>query len=82
MTPRLITLTAVFGLAASAACAEDTTNEFAAIDADGSGNLSLTEIQAAAPEVTATEFIAYDSDGSGDLSAEEFAAWKAEKQMN
>ncbi len=74
MTPRLISLITIIGFAASAACAED--SDFAVLDLDGSGSLSLTEVQTAAPQVSAEEFITYDKDSSGELSSDEFSAWQ------
>ncbi|GJL94895.1 MAG: hypothetical protein DHS20C05_13000 [Hyphococcus sp.] len=79
MTPRLIGLITIIGFTASAACAED--SDFAVIDTDGSGSLSLTEVQTAAPQVTAEEFITYDVDSSGELSAEEFSVWQEAAKM-
>ena len=79
MTPRLIGLITIIGFTASAACADD--SDFAVIDADGSGSLSLTEVQTAAPQVTAEEFITYDADSSGELSAEEFSVWQDAAKM-
>ena len=49
--------------------------EFSALDLDGSGGLSLSEVQAAASETTAEEFAEFDEDGSGELSEIEYAAW-------
>lgn len=73
MTPRMLTLAAVGGLFSVSAFASD----FDALDADGSGALSLAEIQNAAPDVTAEAFAAADADGSGELSRTEFDAWMA-----
>jgi len=47
---------------------------FATVDADGSGGLSLAEVQAAMPDVSKDLFELHDADGSGDLSAAEFNA--------
>jgi len=47
--------------------------DFASVDADASGGLSMEEIQAVFVGVTADQFAAVDSDGNGELSADEFA---------
>ena len=47
--------------------------DFAAVDADGSGTVSMDEVKAAMPDMTDEAFQAADADGSGDLSPEEFA---------
>lgn len=61
----------VLGLS-SAAFAQAAT-DFATVDADASGGVSLTEAQAAWPELTAEAFTAADIDANGELSAEEYA---------
>lgn len=47
--------------------------DFATVDADQSGTVTLEELQVAMPDVTQEQFTAADADGSGDLSQEEFA---------
>jgi hypothetical protein len=73
MISRILTTAAAIGLFAGVAYAGD----FEQLDADGSGGLSLAEVQAAAPSVTTEEFAAFDADGSGELSMSEFDQWKA-----
>lgn len=73
MIKSLTALGAVFALAAGAASAQG--DQFSQLDADGSGELSLKEIQAVVPQATKSEFSQYDADGSGELSASEFTAW-------
>lgn len=51
--------------------------DFASLDTDGSGGLSLAEMQVAVPTATQEEFARYDADGSGELSEAEFGAWVA-----
>jgi len=75
MTPRLIAIAGAFAFTAGAACAQVADGGFSALDADGSGGISLAELAAAAPDATAETFAAYDFDGSGELSADEYAAW-------
>lgn len=48
--------------------------DFASIDVDQSGGLSLPEVQAVFPDTTEEMFQTLDVDGSGDLSPEEYAA--------
>lgn len=72
---RLIPTAFVFALLAGAAHAQGA--DFATLDQDGSGGLSLQEVQAAIPSATEEEFAKYDADGSGELSESEFSAWIA-----
>lgn len=48
--------------------------DFATVDGDASGGISLVEAQAAWPDLTEEAFTAADVDASGELSAEEYAA--------
>lgn len=68
---------AALGLSAGLAMAQAATPEFATVDADADGSITLTELQAAIPTVTEEAFAAADADGSGGLSAEEYAALAA-----
>jgi len=61
-----------FGLS-GAALAQGAT-DFASVDTDASGALTLAEAQVAWPDLTEEAFTAADADGSGDLSAEEYGA--------
>lgn len=47
---------------------------FSRIDQDGSGGVSLTEMQAHRPNATQEDFAKLDTDGNGQLSAEELKA--------
>ena len=51
--------------------------DFATVDADASGGVSLAEAQVALPDLTEEAFTAADLDASGELSAEEFATLAA-----
>ena len=79
MTPRFTAFSAAFAsslaLCAAAFAQSDTDSGFSALDTDGSGGVSLSELQAAGANVTAETFAMHDTDGSGELSAEEYAAW-------
>jgi len=70
-TALTIATTALF--AASAASAQG--DFFAQLDADGNGELTLQEIQAAQPNVTANLFGHYDTDSNGALTEAEFGVW-------
>ena len=76
MTPRIYAMTAALAMTASAACAQDSSSGgFSVLDTDGSGGVSLSELQAAGATITEETFALYDTDGSGELSADEYAAW-------
>ena len=77
MTPRHNAITAAFAasLGLCAAAFAQSGAGFNTLDTDGSGGLSLSELEAAGANVTAETFAIYDADGSGELSAEEYAAW-------
>ena len=76
MITRILSIAAISALATSAAFAE---SDFLAMDADASGGLSLSEIQAVMPEVSEDDFKRYDADASGELSVDEYGAWLAAK---
>ncbi len=67
---KLLLAAALLAAPATAFAAAD----FAAVDADKSGAVSMEEAKAALPDLTEEAFKAADKDGSGDLNAEEFAA--------
>lgn len=66
----------VLGLS-TAAFAQAAAPDFATIDADVSGGVSLAEAQVALPDLTEEAFTAADLDANGELSAEEFATLTA-----
>lgn len=66
----------VLGLS-TAAFAQAAAPDFATIDADASGGVSLAEAQVALPDLTEEAFAAADLDANGELSAEEFATLTA-----
>jgi hypothetical protein len=65
----------VLGLS-TAAFAQDAApaTDFASVDSDLNGSISLTEAQVAWPDLTEEAFTAADTDASGELSAEEYDA--------
>lgn len=73
-----ILLAAVATLALSGAAFAETAvvaaPEFAAVDTDANGTVSLVEAQVAWPELTTEAFAAVDLDANGELSVEEFDA--------
>ncbi len=74
---KAIFLAASFALIAGTALAGEA--DFAKLDADSSGALSLAELNAVMDDFTAQDLAAIDTDKSGDLSEAEYAAWKAAK---
>ncbi|GAB4355957.1 MAG: hypothetical protein Kow0026_15480 [Oricola sp.] len=66
---KLLVAAAALAATTSLALAAD----FAEVDADGSGTVSMEEAKAAMPDLTDEAFATADTDGSGDLSPEEFA---------
>jgi len=58
------------GFASTAALAAD----FAAVDADQNGSVTIEEAKAALPNLSEDAFKAADGDQNGELSAEEWAA--------
>lgn len=63
----------VLGLS-TAAFAQTTAADFATVDADGSGGVSLSEAVAVLPNLTEDAFKTADADASGELSMEEYTA--------
>lgn len=73
MKKTIFAIASVIGLSISgAALAQDL--DFATLDADVSGGVSLEELQVALPDLTEEEFASYDLDASGELSEDELAA--------
>ena len=66
-------LSSLVVLGLSSAAFAQVPSDFATLDTDASGGLSLTEVQTAFPDLTAENFAAADTDGNGELSAEEYA---------
>jgi len=69
-----ITLGLVALTIAAAPAMAQTPMNFADLDLDASGELSLTELQAAWPDLTQEEFTAADMDANGSLSVDELNA--------
>jgi Ca2+-binding EF-hand superfamily protein len=68
----LIVALGLIGLVAVPAIAAEM--DFAKVDADGDGMVTMEEATAAGWEWSAEEFTTADADGDGSLSEEEFAA--------
>ncbi len=51
--------------------------DFATIDADADGSVTLEELNVSYPDVTAEAYATFEAEASGGLSADEFAAWVA-----
>lgn len=69
-----IVLSTLVVLGLSTAAFAQAATDFASVDADASGSVSLAEAQVAWPDLTAEAFAAADIDVSGELSAEEYDA--------
>lgn len=69
-----IILSSLVVLGLSSAAFAQAATDFATVDADASGGISLTEAQVAWPDLTEDAFKAADIDANGDLSAEEYDA--------
>jgi hypothetical protein len=67
----------VLGLSTAAFAQDAAAPDFATVDADASGGVSLAEAQVALPDLTEEAFTAADLDANGELSAEEFATLAA-----
>ena len=72
-----IVLTSLFALGLSSAAMAQAATDFASVDTDANGGVSLTEAQVAWPDLTEEAFTAADTDGNGELSAEEYDAYVA-----
>jgi EF hand len=72
---KLILAAAVLAVSAPLAFAQEAAKapDFAAVDADKSGTVSMEEAKAAITTLTDDAYKAADADGSGDLNADEFA---------
>lgn len=69
-----IILTSIFALGLSGAAMAQAATDFASVDLDANGSISLTEAQAIWPDLTQEAFTAADTDGNGELSQAEFEA--------
>lgn len=65
------------GLLAVGAASAQTAPDYATLDADGDGNVTLAEVKTALPDRSDDQLIAADADGDGNLSADEYAALTA-----
>jgi Ca2+-binding EF-hand superfamily protein len=67
----------VLALIAAAATAAQK-SRFAALDTDGSGGVSFTELRMAYPDADRRAFAAVDVDGTGELDEAQLIAWRAQ----
>lgn len=72
-----IILSSIVVLGLSTAAFAQAATDFATVDADASGGVTLAEAQVAWPELTQDAFTAADTDGNGELSSDEYAALTA-----
>lgn len=73
---KIVVALALCGLVAAPAFAQET--DFATVDADGNGSVTMEEAAAAGWEWTEDQFTTADANGDGGLDAEEFAAATSE----
>ena len=71
---KLLVSVLVLGLGVSTAAMAQSATDFAAVDADASGDVSLTEAQAIWPDLTQEAYTAADTDASGSLNQAEYEA--------
>jgi hypothetical protein len=71
---KLLVSVLVLGLGASTAAMAQAATDFATVDADSSGDVSLTEAQTVWAELTQEAYTAADTDGNGSLNQAEFEA--------
>jgi len=69
-----IILSSLVVLGLSSAAFAQAATDFASVDTDVSGGVSLAEAQLAWPDLTEEAFVAADIDANGELSAEEYDA--------
>lgn len=81
MLKKLALGVAMLGLTAGVTLAQTPTN-FADVDTDGNGELSLQELQVIWPDFTEAEFNSADTDGSGGISVDELNAFQAGSAAN
>jgi len=67
-----IVLSSLIVLGMSGAAFAQAATDFASVDTDASGGISLAEAQVAWPDLTEAAFTAADTDANGELSAEEY----------
>lgn len=67
-----IVLSSLIVLGFSGAALAQAATDFASVDTDANGGVSLVEAQVAWPDLTQEAFTAGDADGNGELSAEEY----------
>lgn len=71
---KLLVSVLVLGLGASTAALAQAATDFATVDADASGDVSLTEAQTVWPELTPEAYAAADADQNGSLNQAEYEA--------
>ncbi|MHB1109659.1 MAG: EF-hand domain-containing protein [Devosia sp.] len=70
-------LVSIVALGFSTAAMAQAATDFASVDTDTSGDISLTEAQVVWPDLTEDAYKAADIDQSGSLSQEEYDAYLA-----
>jgi Skp family chaperone for outer membrane proteins len=71
---KLLVSVLVLGLGVSTAAMAQSATDFAIVDADASGDVSLTEAQAIWPDLSQEAYAAADTDQNGSLNQAEYEA--------
>jgi hypothetical protein len=71
---KLLVSVLVLGLGASTAAMAQMATDFVVVDADGSGDVSLTEARAVWPDLSEEAYAAADGDQNGSLNQAEYEA--------
>lgn len=74
---KLLVSVLVLGLGASTAAMAQAASDFATVDADQSGDVTLTEAQAVWADLTQEAYAAADSNGDGKVDQAEYEAFLA-----
>lgn len=74
---KLLVSVLVLGLGASTAALAQTATDFATVDADASGDVTLTEAQTVWADLTEDAYKAADTNGDGKVDQAEYDAWLA-----
>lgn len=72
---KLLVSVLVLGLGASTAAMAQAASDFATVDADASGDVTLTEAQAVWATLTQEAYAAADTNGDGKVDEAEYAAF-------
>jgi hypothetical protein len=74
---KLLVSVLVLGLGASTAATAQAATDFATVDADASGDVTLTEAQTVWADLTQEAYVAADTNGDGRVDQAEYDVWLA-----